>query len=324
MARYLARTGLQAIITLLIASAAIFFLLRVLPGDAATVALGVNATPDALAAWRAAHGTDRPLVAQYLAWLSGLLRLDFGTSFVTGRALTPLILDRVQVTLILVGLAMVLALLIAVPLGVLAAVHRRSWLGAVLTGGSQLGMAVPGFLLGLVLVALFSVRLGWLPAGGWVPPAFGFGEFLRRVALPVLTLGLIQAAILTRYVRSAVVEQLDLDYLRTARAVGNTRIQALWRHGLRNAAIPVLTIAGLQIAALLVGAVVIERVFRVPGIGSMLVDAVGNRDLVAVQGIVMVLVAIIIIVNLATELAYRLVDPRLRTGNAASPSGVSA
>ncbi|MCL1801033.1 MAG: ABC transporter permease [Promicromonosporaceae bacterium] len=312
MAWYFLRAAGQAVVSLLVASALIFLLLRVLPGDAATVALGVNATPDALAAWRAATGTDQPLLIQYATWLTGLARLDFGVSFVTGRPISPFVLDRTQVTLILVGLAMLIALLVAVPLGSLAALHRRNPLGVAITGASQLGMAIPGFLLGLLLVALFSVNLGWLPAGGWVPPAFGFAEFLRRVTLPALTLGVIQGAVLTRYVRSAVIEQLDLDYLRTARATGLTQVQALWRHGLRNAAIPVLTVSGLQTASMLIGAVVIERVFRVPGLGSLLVDAVGNRDLLTVQGIVMVLVAIIIVVNFLTELAYVAIDPRLR------------
>jgi peptide/nickel transport system permease protein len=216
--------------------------------------------------------------------------------------------------LILVLLGMAISLLIAIPLGVLAAVKRRSPVGMVITAASQIGVAVPAFLLGLLLVAFFSVRLGWLPAGGWLPPAFGFGEFLRRVTLPALTLGLIQGAILTRYVRSAIVDQLELDYLRTARSLGLTRLQAIWRHGLRNAAIPILTIAGVQTSSMLVGAVVVERVFRVPGIGSMLVDAVANRDLLTVQGIVMVIVAIVVVVNLLTEIAYRVIDPRVRSG----------
>ena len=312
MARILARRIGGAVAALLVASVVVFFLLRVLPGDAATVALGVNATPDALEAWRVAHGTDYPLITQYLFWMDGLVMLDFGTSFVTGRPITPLVLDRVQVTLIIVLAGLALALLIAVPLGVLAALRQRSWLGALVTGASQVGVAVPAFLMGLLLIALFAVRLGWLPAGGWLPPAFGFGEFLRRAALPVLTLGLVQAAILTRYVRSAVLEQLGQDYLRTARAQGLTQAQALRRHGLRNAAIPVLTILGVQFAALLVGAVVVERVFLVPGIGSLLVDSVANRDLQAVQGIVMVLVVIVLAVNLLTDLLYTALDSRVR------------
>lgn len=314
MGKYALRLFGQAIVAWLLASIGVFFLLRVLPGDAASVALGVNATPDALAAWRVRTGTDRPLMVQYWTWLLGLLRLDFGTSFVTGRSITPLVLDRIQVTLILVVLGLLLALIIAIPLGALAAMQRRNAIGGLISGASQVGVAVPAFLLGLLLVALFSVRLGWLPTGGWMPPAFNFAEFLRRVTLPVLTLGLIQAAILTRYVRSAVVEMLSQDYMRTALSVGFTRWRAFWVHGLRNVAIPIITISGVQFAALLVGAVVVERVFVIPGIGSMLIDAVANRDLQTVQGIVMLVVAVIIVANLITDLAYLAIDPRVRDG----------
>ena len=314
MLRYVLRLVGQAVLALLVASVVVFFLLRVLPGDAASVALGMNATPDALAAWRVRTGTDRPLIAQYGTWLLGLAQLDFGNSFVTGRPISPLILDRIQVTLILVLLSLLFALIIAIPLGALAAMQRRNAIGGLISGASQIGVAVPAFLLGLLLVALFAVRLRWLPTGGWMPPAFNFVEFVRRVTLPVVTLGLIQAAILTRYVRSAVVEMLSQDYMRTALSVGFTRWKAFWVHGLRNVAIPIVTIAGVQFAALLVGAVVVERVFVIPGIGSMLIDAVANRDLQTVQGIVMMIVAVIVLANLLTELAYLAIDPRVRDG----------
>jgi len=315
MARFLLGRLVGLMATLLVASLLIFFVLRVLPGDAATVALGVNATPDALAAWRAAHGTDRPLLAQYGTWLANLLRGDFGTSFTTGRELTPFILDRVQVTLILVGLGMLVALLIAIPLGTLAALRRREVAGSAIAGASQVGVALPSFLVGLLLIALFAVRLGWLPAGGWVPPAYSPVEFTRRVILPALTLGLVQGAILTRYVRSAVLDVLNQDYLRTARAVGNTRGWALIRHGLRNAAVAILTVAGVQLAAMLIGAVVVERVFLIPGIGSMLVDVVAQRDLQGVQGIVMLLVAVVVLLNFLVDVGYSLLDPRLSLGS---------
>jgi len=317
MGGYLGRLIAQTLAALLVASAIIFFLLRVLPGDAAAVALGVNATPEALAAWRERTGTDRPLIAQYGTWLLNLFRGDFGSSFVAGREISPLILDRIQVTLILVVLSLILALLIAIPLGALAAIYRHNLLGSLVSAASQIGVAIPAFLLGMLLVALFSVRLGWLPTGGWLPPAVSFTGFLSRVALPVVTLGLIQGAILTRYVRSAVVDLLHQDYMRTALSVGFTRWRALWVHGLRNVAIPIITVSGVQFAALLVGAVVVERVFVIPGIGSMLVDAVANRDLPTVQGIVMLLVGIVIVVNLLTELAYFAIDPRLRDGEVA-------
>ncbi|MCL1871787.1 MAG: ABC transporter permease [Promicromonosporaceae bacterium] len=302
----------QLVATLALASALVFVVLRVLPGDSAVVALGVNATPQALAQWRAQHGTDRPLIAQYGSWMGGLLRGDFGTSFVTGRALTPLILDRVQVTLIIVGLGMLLALVVAVPLGTLAAVTHRSAWGTVIAGASQVGVAIPNFLVGVLLVSLVAVHLGWLPAGGWTPPATNPADFWRHVILPSVALGTVQAAIITRYVRSAVLEVMREDFLRTARAAGRTRAGALVRHGLRNAGVPVVTVVGVQLAAMLIGAVVVERVFVVPGLGSLLVDAVQQRDLQAVQSIVVVLVALVVVINFVVDLLYTVLDPRLR------------
>jgi len=302
----------QLVATLAIASLLVFWVLRVLPGDAATVALGMNATPEALATWRAEHGTDRPLIVQYGEWMAGLFRGDFGRSFLTGNDLTPLVLDRVQVTLILVGLSLALALAIAIPLGTLAAIKHRSLWGVVITGGSQLGVAIPNFLVGVLLVSFVSVRLDWLPAGGWVPPAVSLTEFLRHVTLPVIALGTVQAAIITRYVRSAVLEVMREDFLRTARAGGLTYGQALMRHGLRNAGVPIITVIGVQISAMLIGAVVVERVFVVHGLGSLLVDSAQNRDLQAVQSIVLLLVALVVVINFIVDLLYTLLDPRLR------------
>lgn len=312
MARLLLVHVARFALTLVVASVAVFVLLRLLPGDPAQIALGVNATPELLAQARAAMGTDRPLVVQYLDWVAGLPLGDFGFSFVIDQDLSPLILDRVQVSLILVGLAMVVAVLIAVPLGTFAAVRHRRTSGTLVAGLSQVGVAVPSFLAAILLVVVFAVNLGWLPANGWTAPAVDPVDFLRRVTLPVLSLASVQAAVLTRYVRSAVLEVMREDYLRTARAKGLSRSRALVRHGLRNAAIPVLTVTGVQLAALVIGAVVIERVFVIPGLGSMLLDSVGNRDFVAVQSVVMVLVVVVLVVNLLTEVLYTVVDPRLR------------
>ncbi|PZR53480.1 ABC transporter permease [Xylanimonas oleitrophica] len=312
MTRHLLGLVAQLLATLVVATVLIFLVLRVLPGDAAVVALGLNATPEALAQWRALHGTDRPLLVQYGEWVGGMLRGDLGTSFVTGRELTPLVADRLQVTLILVGLGMLLALLAAVPLGTLAAVKHRSPWGTVIAGASQVGVAIPNFLVGVLLVSYFAVRLGWLPAGGWTPPAVDPAQFWRHVILPVVALGTVQAAIVTRYVRSAVLEVMREDFLRTARAAGHTRGSALVRHGLRNAGVPVVTVVGVQLAAMLVGAVVVERVFVVPGLGSLLVDSVAQRDLQAVQSIVAVLVLVVVVVNFLVDFLYTVLDPRLR------------
>jgi peptide/nickel transport system permease protein len=207
---------------------------------------------------------------------------------------------------------MVLALLVAVPAGVLMAVRHRRISGVVLSAVSQIGVAVPAFLAGILLITLFAVRLGWLPANGWTAPSEDPGMFLRQLTLPALSLGLVQAAVLTRYVRSAVLDVLHEDYLRTARAKGLTPYRALLRHGLRNAAVPVVTVLGLQLATLLIGAVVVERVFVVPGLGSLLLDAVSTRDLIVVQDVVMLLVVAVLLVNFVVDVLYVLIDPRLR------------
>lgn len=299
------RVLLRFVLSLFLASVVIFLLLRLIPGDPARVALGVTATDEAVEALARQLGTDRPLVVQYLDWVGGLLTGDFGMSLASRQDITPLIIDRAQVSLILCGLAMVLSLLIALPLGMWTA-------NRVLPTLAQIGIAIPSFLTGILLVTVFSVHLGWVPANGWIPPGTDFLGFLQRIILPVIALTLVQAAILTRYVRSAVLEVLDREFIRTARSAGASISEALWRHGLRNAALPVLTVAGLQLTSLIVGAVVIERVFLIPGLGSMLLDSVARRDLTAVQTIVMLLVVFTLTVNLIVDVTYRLIDPRIR------------
>ncbi|GAA2185384.1 ABC transporter permease [Leucobacter alluvii] len=299
-------------VTYVVATVVVFLFMRLIPGDPAQIALGVNATPELLEQTREQFGTDRPLIVQYFEWFGGLLTGDFGTSYVTRTDISPMVLDRVQVSLILVLTAMVVALLVAIPLGTWAAVKHRNFSGVAIGLGSQIGVAVPGFLAGILLVIVFAVGLGWFPANGWTAPAVDFGDFIRRLILPVVALASVQGAILTRYVRSAVLEVMSEDYLRTARAKGLSKNGALLKHGLRNAAIPVITVTGVQIAALIIGAVVIERVFVIPGLGSMLLDAVGNRDMLTVQSVVMVLVAITLILNLVVDVLYTLIDPRLR------------
>ncbi|WP_053386611.1 ABC transporter permease [Leucobacter japonicus] len=299
-------------VTYVVATVVVFLFMRLIPGDPAQIALGTNATPELLAQTREQFGTNRPLIVQYFEWFGGLLTGDFGTSYVTRTDISPMVLDRVQVSLILVLTAMVVALLVAIPLGTWAAVKHRNFSGVAIGLGSQIGVAIPGFLAGILLVMVFAVGLGWLPANGWTAPSEDFGDFVRRLILPVVALASVQGAILTRYVRSAVLEVMSEDYLRTARAKGLSKNGALLKHGLRNAAIPVITVTGVQIAALIIGAVVIERVFVIPGLGSMLLDAVGNRDMLTVQSVVMVLVAITLILNLVVDVLYTLIDPRLR------------
>ena len=242
-----------------------------------------------------------------------MLTGDFGLSMTSGKDISELVLDRLQVSLILVVCAIIVSLAIAIPMGSWAARRHRHADGIAITATSQVGIAIPSFLAGIVLVTVFAVKLGWVPANGWVPPNVSFTGFLSRLFLPVMALAAVQSAIMTRYVRSAVLNILSEDFIRTARAKGLTTKQALRRHGLRNAALPVVTVTGLQLATVVVGAVVIEKVFVLPGIGTMLLDAVTTRDLLTVQTIVMLLVAFTIIVNLVVDLLYVVLDPRIRS-----------
>jgi peptide/nickel transport system permease protein len=292
--------------SLAVSSVVVFAFMAVLPGDPARVALGVSSSEQAVAQLRNEFGLDRPLLTQYLSWVQGMVSFDLGSSYISRSPIGPQIADRLQVTLWLVATAMVLAVALAVPVGTLMAVRHRKLSGLALSAVSQVGVAVPAFLAGILLIAVFAVRLGWLPANGWTPPADDPRMFLEQLVLPTLSLGLVQAAVLTRYVRSAVLDVLREDYLRTARAKGLRPMPALVRHGLRNAAVPVVTVLGLQLATLLIGAVVVERVFVIPGLGSLLLDSVSNRDLLMVQDVVMILVVAVLLVNFLVDM--------LRTG----------
>jgi peptide/nickel transport system permease protein len=303
------------VVSLVVSSVLVFGFMAVLPGDPARVALGVNASERAVDALREQFGLDRPLVVQYVEWIRGLVTFDPGTSYVSAAPIGPQIADRLQVTLWLVSSAMAIAVLLAIPVGTLMAVWHRKVAGLVLSALSQVGVAVPAFLAGILLITVFAVSLGWLPANGWTPPAEDPVMFLQQLAMPALSLGLVQGAVLTRYVRSAVLDVFREDYLRTARSKGLRPGQALVRHGLRNAAVPVVTVLALQLTTLLIGTVVVERVFVIPGLGSLLLDSVSNRDLILVQDVVMVLVVAVLFVNFVVDLLYLLIDPRLRTGH---------
>ncbi|MEU6783228.1 ABC transporter permease [Nonomuraea angiospora] len=312
MTLYLIKRLAVLVASTAVAGVVVFAFMALLPGDPAEVALGVNATPDAVAALRKQFGTDRPPVVQFLDWFGGLLQGDFGTSYVTSSPIGPQISDRLGVTAVLVLGGMLVALVIAVPVGTFAAVHHRNPLGAAISVLSQVGIAIPAFLAGILLVFVFAVQAQALPSGGYVPIAEDPAQWLLGLLLPWLSLGLVQGAVLTRYVRSAVLDVMREDYLRTARAKGRGSTGALWRHGLRNASIPVVTVLGLQLATLLIGAVVVERVFVIPGLGDLLLNGVAGRDLLLVQGVVMVLVAAVLLINFVVDVAYRVLDPRLR------------
>lgn len=299
--KHVASTLLRLLALLAAASVVIFLLLRAIPGDPARIALGLNASDEAVAELSHSLGTDRPLVAQYVGWIAAMLRGDFGVSLASGAELGPVIWQRAGVSLVLAVAAMALSLAIALPVGIWLA--RRN--SAVLSGLTQLGMAVPSFVVGIVAVAVFSVRLGWLPANGWGTAA--------HAVLPVLSLTAVQTAILARYIRTAVSEELERDYVRTARSTGASMTQVVREHVLRNAALPVLTVVGIQLSALVVSAVVVEQVFAIPGLGSFLLDSVRNRDITAVQSTMMLLVAFTLLVNALVDIAYGVVDPRVRS-----------
>lgn len=309
-----ARLGIFAV-SLAAASVLIFLLTNALPGDVAQILLGDGATPEQLAAKRAELGTDRPLAVQYLAWVGGMLTGDFGRSWLSGQSVTALMVPKLAVTAWLAAFGLALAAALALPAGMLAALRRRRWQGFALSGAAQVGMAIPAFWAGILLVLVFSVALRWLPANGYVPLLANPVEWARHLILPVVSLALVQAAVLVRYVRSAFIEVLGEDYYRTARAVGWTRARALVRHGVRNAALSLVTVLGLQLAAVLVGAIVIEQVFVLPGLGSLLLGAVASHDLIVLQGIVMVLVLAVLVINALVDVSYVLIDPRLRTGH---------
>lgn len=312
VAAKLARGAAKYALTLFIASVVIFVALRIVPGNPAEVALGVTATPEAVAKLSATMEIDKPLWEQYVSWIGGLLRGEFGTSLTSSTDISPIVADRLQVSLILVVLSMLFALMLAVPLGLWAARRSGHIDGILISALSQVGIAVPSFLAAILFISFFAVRLRWLPTNGWSVPNEDFSGFLVRLVLPVVSLGIVQAAIMTRYVRAAVMDVMREDFMRTARAIGLSSWQALRSHGLRNAALPVLTVTGLQLTSLLVGAVVIERVFVIPGLGSLLLTAVTNRDLPTVQTIVMILVVLAIVVNAIVDMAYVVVDPRTR------------
>jgi len=304
MIRTIGKHILRFVLLLAAASVVIFTLLRSVPGDPARVALGVSATEEAVAELSARLGLDQPLPVQYFDWVSGLLTGDFGISMASGKDITDTVLERAGVSLTLTLVAMAVSLAVAVPVGVYLARRTHSPDGVLVGALSQVGIIVPSFLVGIALVALFSVRLGWLPANGWGTPA--------HAVLPVASLALVQASILTRYVAASVREEMGTDYVRTGRSLGASIGNVLFTSALRNAALPVITVVGVQLASLVVGAVVIERVFTIPGLGTMLLDAVGNRDLATVQTVMMVIVAFTLVVNLIVDLTYAVVDPRIR------------
>jgi peptide/nickel transport system permease protein len=312
MIAYLARRIAIAAATLVLASVVVFAMLEIVPGDPARIMLGMNASAGQVAQLRHQMGLDAPLLLRYLHWAGGLLHFDFGRSYTYSVPVIDLVAERVAVSLPLALIALALSTIIAIPVGLYSASRRGRAGDTVAMGTAQFGVAIPNFWFALLLIYLFAVWLRWVPAGGFPGWSAGAGPALKSLALPAIALALPQAAILARVARSAMIEVLSEDYIRTARAKGMPRRAVLWRHALRNAMIPVLTIMGLQFAFLLAGTIIIENVFYLPGLGRLVFQAINQRDLIVVEGVVMLLVATVIVVNLLVDLSYALVDPRLR------------
>jgi peptide/nickel transport system permease protein len=307
------RRSLILLLSLVIAAAVLFILLRLLPGDPASALISVGADPEQIAAARRQVGSDLPLFEQFVHFVSSLARFDLGTSFVSRTSVAAEIAARLAVTVPLTLMAFVLAVVIAVPLGIVAAVRADRWYGATISVVSQLGIAIPVFWVGILLVAVFAVNFrifpsGGFPSTGWADP----GAALRALALPTLTIAIVMSASLLRYVRSATQDVLDSDYLRTARALGSGFAEALVRHGLRNGAVPVVSILGIELATTFLGAVVVERVFTLPGLGSMLLLGIVQRDYPNVQGVLLISTLIVLLVGFVADIIQRLIDPRLR------------
>lgn len=313
MIRYALKRLLSLVISLAVASLVIFFVIEVAPGDPASYMLGVNAQPDTVAALRAELGLDVPKTQRYLDWVGGMLVGDFGTSYTYRTEVRDMVADRLWVSLPLALYALTLSTLIAFPTGIYAAARRGRPGDVAVMGATQLGVAVPNFWFAMMMVLIFAINLRWFSAGGFAGWDKGIGAGLKSLTLPAISLALPQAAILARVMRSSLLDILGEDFMRTARAKGLTRRQALWRHGVRNALIPVLTIIGLQFAFLLAGSIIIEQVFYLPGLGRLVFQAISSRDLIVVESVVMLLVFAVIVVNFLVDLAYALVDPRLRT-----------
>ena len=312
MLTYIARKALILLATLAVASLAIFIILEILPGDPALLLLGIEAQDDTLAALRAQMGLDRAPPVRYLAWVSGLVSGTSGISHTYAVPVYELIGERLVVTVPLALIALVVSTLLAVPLGMFAAVRRGKWGDYGVMGFSQIGMAIPNFWFGIISILIFAVALGWFPAAGFPGWEAGLGVALWALVLPALSLALPEAAILARVTRASVLETLGADYVRTARAKGLTARRVLWGHVLRNALIPMTTILGLQFAFLLAGSIVIESVFSLPGLGRLIFQAVSQRDLVVVRDVVMLLVAFVVVINFLVDIAYAVIDPRAR------------
>ena len=312
MAPYFLKRTIILLLTLILVSIAIFAVLMVIPGDPAQIILGVHATPETLRELRHKMGLDRSVTAQYLSYMKCLAMGDLGQSITYDVPIHSLIFSRLQVTVPLAILSMIFAIFLSIPVGIYSALHRNRIGDYGIMVFSQVGLAVPAFWAGILLILLFAVTLHWFPAGGFQSWGGDPLKALKSLLLPALSLGFVKAAVLTRMTRSAMLEILGEDYIRTARSKGLSERGVVYKHAFRNAIIPVITIIGLQAGDLLAGAIIIENVFHLPGVGRLVFEAIGQRDLPVVQGVVLFIAMLIVIINFLTDIAYGYLDPRIR------------
>ncbi len=312
MPGYILRRLLAAIPVLVIVAVLVFLMLRLTPGDPAAVIAGDNASSEQIALVRNRLGLDQPILAQFTIWAKNLLSGNLGESFFFKKPISELILGRIEPTLSLAFATMLIAICVAIPLGVLAAYKHGSWIDRIVMGFSVLGFSVPVFVIGYMLIYLFAITLGWFPVQGYQPISAGFGGYLQRLVLPSLTLSVIYVALIARMTRASVLEVLNEDYIRTARAKGQVERKILFRHALKNAAVPIVTVVGIGIALLIGGVVVTESVFAIPGLGRLTVDAVLARDYPTIQAAILLFSGIYVGINLLIDLTYSLFDPRIR------------
>ena len=312
--RYLVGRVASLVATLLVVSVVTFVVLRIIPGDPAQLILGADSPGDSLRALQHELGTDRPLPVQYVTWLDSVFRGELGVSLRHKLPVIDLIVERLPVTLSLAGLALLIATAIGLPLGVEAA-RRRNTLGDYAAlGFSEIGQSVPSFWLGILMILTFSLQLRWLPSGGFVPWSDSPWQAVRHLIMPAVALGLVLAAAVVRMERSSLLEVLDEDYVRTARAKGVAEARVIYRHALANALIPTVTIVGLQVGTLLGGAIIVEQIFSLPGLGRLVLFAVLNRDWPLIQGLVFFLATLTIVLNFLVDLSYAWLDPRIGRG----------
>lgn len=314
MLRFALRRLMSLGLSLVAASIIVFAVIEIVPGDPASFMLGLSSQPDTVAALKAELGLDQPPLQRYVTWVGSMLQGDFGISYTYRTPVSELVVERIWISLPLALYALTLSTLIAFPAGTFAAVRRGRAGDVGVMGLTQIGIAVPNFWFAMLMVAVFAISLRWFSAGGFPGWDAGFFAAMKALTLPAIALALPQASILARVMRSSLIDTLDEDFVRTARAKGLSRGQALRRHALRNALIPVLTIIGLQFSFLLAGAIIIENVFFLPGLGRLAFQAITQRDLIVVESVVMILVFAVVLVTFLVDIAYAAVDPRLRTG----------